>query len=156
MTALTDTTQMTATGLPDPFRDAEFYRDTALKRAFAWGLDVIAIFALSLLLTPLTLFTSLFWFPLFYLCVGMAYRTATIARWSGTPGMRIMAVELRDADGRPFDLGQAALHTLGYTVSWAVFPLQLLSGAMMIGTARGQGLTDMVLGSAAINRAAID
>lgn len=144
------------TGLPDPFRDADFYRDTAVKRALAWGVDVIAITALSILLTPLTLFTSLFWFPLFYLCVGMAYRTATIARWSGTPGMRLMSVELRDAGGDRLDFAGAALHTTGYTASVVMFPLQLLSGALMIGTARGQGLTDLVLGTAAINRAALD
>ncbi|CAM4077747.1 RDD family protein [Palleronia rufa] len=143
-------------GLPDPFRDADFYRDTAVKRALAWVVDVIAITVLSILLTPLTLFTSLLWFPLFYLCVGMAYRTATIARWSGTPGMRLMSIELRDAGGDRFDLAGAGLHTIGYTASVLMFPLQLISAALMIGTARGQGLTDLVLGSAAINRAALD
>ena len=145
-----------ALGLPDPYRDAAFYEDTAVKRGLAWVVDVIAIMTLSLLLTPLTLFTSIFYFPVFYVMVGFAYRTVSIAKWSGTPGMRLMSVELRDASGARFDLAQAALHTLGYTVSWAVFPLQLLSGALMLGTARKQGLSDLVLGSAAINRSALD
>ncbi|SFG16370.1 RDD family protein [Palleronia marisminoris] len=145
-----------ALGLPDPHRDAAFYEDTAIKRGLAWVVDVIAITSLSLLLTPLTLFTSIFYFPVFYVMVGFAYRTVSIAKWSGTPGMRLMSVELRDASGARFDLPQAALHTLGYTVSWAVFPLQLLSGALMLGTARKQGLSDLVLGSAAINRSALD
>ncbi|TRD18896.1 RDD family protein [Palleronia caenipelagi] len=139
-------------GLPDPFAHADLYRDTTTKRAFAWVIDVICITALSLLLTPLTLFTSIFYFPLFYICVGMAYRTASIARLSATPGMRLMSVELRNSDGEPLDFGEAALHTVGYTASVLVFPAQLISGALMIGTARGQGLTDLVMGSAAINR----
>jgi len=146
----------TTLGLPDPVRDAEFYADTTLKRAFAWVVDVILIALLSVLLTPLTLFTSIFFFPLFYLCVGFAYRAATIARLSGTPGMRLMSIELRDADGHRLDPVQAVLHTAGYTASVVIFPLQLMSAALMIGTARGQGLTDLVLGSAAINRAALD
>ncbi len=147
---------MTAIGLPDPIRHAEFYADTTVKRAIAWIVDVTIITILSVLLTPLTLFTSIFYFPLFYFCVGFAYRAASLARLSGTPGMRLMSVELRDTQGRRFDPVQAFLHTAGYTISILFFPLQLLSGALMIGTARGQGLTDLVLGSAAINRAAAD
>lgn len=147
---------MTYAGLPHPIREADFYADTALKRGLAWVVDVIAITLISIVLTPLTLFTSLFWFPLFYICVGMAYRTATIARWSGTPGMRLMSVELRDAQGSRLDFASAALHTAGHTLAVVVFPLQLISAALMIGTARGQSLTDLVLGSAAINRAAMD
>ncbi|WP_338069516.1 RDD family protein [Palleronia sediminis] len=147
---------MTAIGLPDPLRHSEFYRDTAWKRLFAWVLDVIAITILSIVLTPLTLFTSIFFFPLFYLCVGFAYRWATISRWSATPGMRLMSVELRDARGGPLDSGLAFLHTAGHTAAICIFPLILMSGAMMWGTSRGQGLSDMVLGTAAINRAAID
>lgn len=146
----------TAIGLPDPFRDTAFYEDVAVKRGFAWVVDVICIATLSLLLTPLTLFTSIFYFPLFYVMVGFAYRTISIAKWSGTPGMRLMSVELRGADGQRFDFAQAALHTFGYTVAWTFFPLQLLSGALMLGTARKQGLSDLVLGSAAINRSALD
>ena len=144
-----------ALGLPDPYRDAAFYEDTAIKRGLAWVVDVICITTLSLLLTPLTLFTSIFYFPLFYVVVGFAYRTASIAKWSGTPGMRLLSVELRNADGDRFDFTQAAMHTLGYTLSWAVFPLQLISGAMMLGTSRKQGLSDLVMGSAAINRSAL-
>ncbi len=146
----------TVLGLPDPVRHAEFYADTTVKRALAWVVDVVLISLISVALTPLTLFTSIFYFPLFYLCVGVAYRTASIARLSGTPGMRLLSIELRGADGLRLDPMQAVLHTAGYTASVVVFPLQLMSGALMIGTARGQGLTDLVLGSAAINRAALD
>ena len=68
--------------------------------------------------------------------------------------MRLMAIELRDASGARLDLGLAFLHTIGYTVSWAVAPLQLISVILMAATPRGQGLTDMVLGTAALNRRA--
>jgi len=65
-----------------------------------------------------------------------------------------MAVEFRNADGHRFDSGEAALHTLGYTLSWAIFPVQLVSVIMMCVTERGQGLTDTILGSTAINKPA--
>ncbi len=146
---------MTVTGLPDPDTMTEFYSDVPTKRAMAWVIDVIVIAILSLVLTPLTLFTSIFFFPLFYLCVGYAYRVATLARGSATWGMRLMSIELRDHEGRKLDLAAAFLHTTGYVVSVTVFPLQLISGALMLATPRGQGLTDHVMGSAAINRVAI-
>ena len=63
---------MTHTALPDPHAHAVFYDDTTTKRASAWVIDVILITAISVLLTPLTLFTSIFYFPVFYMIVGMA------------------------------------------------------------------------------------
>ena len=144
---------MTSLGLPDPDYHADFYSDVPTKRAVAWGIDAVIIALMSLALMPLTLFTALFYFPLFFFCVGFAYRTVTIARRSATWGMRVMSVELRSAEGKPFGLPQAFLHTSGYTISLAFFPLQFVSVVLMLTTARGQGLTDLVLGSAMINRA---
>ncbi|SEM77515.1 Uncharacterized membrane protein YckC, RDD family [Palleronia pelagia] len=141
-------------GLPDPDLHDAFYAGVPTKRALAWLVDICAIFALSLVLTPLTLFTSIFYFPFFAACVGFAYRTATLARGSATWGMRLMAIEIRDHRGLPLDLTAAFLHTAGYAASMAVFPLQLVSGVMMLATPRAQGLTDHVIGTAAINRAA--
>ena len=140
--------------LPDPDTQPEFYADIASKRALAWVVDVIAITAISLLITPLTLFMSILIFPVFYFCVGYAYRVVTLARGSATWGMRLMSIELRDRHGAPFDLEAAVLHTSGYAASVAIFPLQLISGVLMLTTPRAQGLTDHVMGSAAINRAA--
>jgi uncharacterized RDD family membrane protein YckC len=68
--------------------------------------------------------------------------------------MRLMAVTLRDRDGGRLDAATAFAHVLGYTVSMALFPLQLVSIALMIALGRGQGLTDLVLGTAVINRPA--
>ena len=69
-------------------------------------------------------------------------------------GMRLMAIEFRDWRGQRLDLAQAILHTLGYTVSVSVMPLQLISIVCMFATERGQSLTDMVLGTVALNKRA--
>ncbi|KKM24373.1 hypothetical protein LCGC14_1605720, partial [marine sediment metagenome] len=145
-----------AHGLPDPDTEAEFYADIPTKRLFAWLIDIVFITLISVVLVPLTLFTALFYFPVLMLCVGFAYRVVGLARHSATPGMRIMSVELRAGTGARFDLPMAFLHTTGYAVSMALFPLQMISAVLMLSTARAQGLTDHMLGSAAINRAARD
>ncbi|WP_102109297.1 RDD family protein [Oceaniglobus roseus] len=143
-----------ALGLPDPDRDADFYADVATKRFFAWLIDVLLIGLISVLTLPFTLFLGLFFFPLIWITVGFLYRTASLANRSATPGMRVMSIEFRTARGETFDLTAALLHTIGYTASMTVFPLQLVSVVLMLTTSRGQGLTDHLLGTAAINRAA--
>lgn len=140
--------------LPDPVYQAEFYADVALKRAMAWVVDTILIALTCLLILPLTAFTGLFFLPLLYLTVGFAYRTFTLAGRSATWGMRLFAIEFRDHRGQTFDLPTAFLHTLGYTVTISMLLPQIVSAALMLTGARGQGLTDLVLGSVAINRAA--
>jgi uncharacterized RDD family membrane protein YckC len=139
-------------GLPDPVREAHFYSGVTMKRGLAWVIDVVLILGLSLVILPFTAFTAVFFFPLFWLVVGFFYRWATIASRSSTWGMRIMAIELREQDGLRLSGGTALLHTIGYTVSVAMAPLQLISVILMIVSGRGQGLSDMILGTAAINR----
>jgi len=140
--------------LPDPVYQSEFYADVPLKRALAWIVDSLAIGLATLLAVPLTAFTALFFLPLLFLAVSFAYRTATLAGGSATWGMRLMAIEFRDHRGQRFDLPTAALHTLGYTLTISTILPQLLSMALMAYGPRGQGLTDLVLGSVAINRPA--
>lgn len=65
-----------------------------------------------------------------------------------------MAVEIRTQDGRRLDMPTAALHTLGYTVSVSMMVPQIVSIVLMLTSRRGQGLTDMVLGTAMLNKAA--
>jgi uncharacterized RDD family membrane protein YckC len=86
--------------------------------------------------------------------VGFAYRTITIAKGSATWGMRLLAIELRRADGREMDAASAFAHTLGYTLSWMVPIFQLISVVLMGATERGQGLSDHVLGTVMVNRRA--
>ena len=140
--------------LPDPQYKPEFYTDTALKRLIAWGIDTIIILVMCLLLLPFTAFTAVFFFPAFFLTVGFVYRTATITRSSATLGMRFMAIEFRTHRGATFDLNLAAIHSLAYTISTFTVVPQLISLVLMATTARGQGLTDLLLGTVAMNKRA--
>lgn len=142
------------TTLPDPDHQAGFYADVPIKRALAWVVDAILIAIMTMVVVPFTLFLSLFFLPLLYLTISVLYRTISLARHSATPGMRLMAIEFRDRTGAKFDPGTAFLHTLGYTLTISTLLPQLLSMGLMLTTARGQGLTDLVLGTVAINKPA--
>lgn len=141
-------------GLPDPATKPQFYDGVLLKRAAAWGIDVVLVGILCVIIVPFTAFTALFFFPFLMLAVGFLYRWFTIANKSSTWGMRLMGIELRDYDGLRLDSQTALLHTAGYTFSVAVAPLQLISMLMMLLSDRKQGLTDQLLGTAAINKPA--
>lgn len=143
------------TALPDQERQPEFYKDVPLKRLLAWFVDAIITVLACIIILPFTAFTGLFFFPFLFLTVGFAYRTVTIANSSATWGMRVFAIELRKADGEQMDAGSAFAHTAGYTLSWVVPVFQLISVIMMGSTARGQGLSDHVLGTVMINRRAL-
>ena len=140
------------TQTPDPHTDPEFYDGIPLKRLLAWFVDMIMIVVLCLLILPFTAFTGIFFFPFLLMVVGFIYRVITLTTGSATWGMRMMGMELRDARDRPFDFGTALFHTLGYSFSCAMAPLQLISIILMCVTERKQGLSDLVLGSVAVNR----
>ncbi|MEX5726718.1 putative RDD family membrane protein YckC [Rhodovulum iodosum] len=140
--------------LPDPDLHGEFYADVPAKRLVAWAIDSVAIFALVILALPFTAFTALFFFPLFYIAIGLAYRAVSLARLSATPGMWLMALELRNGRGERADATLAFLHTLIYSISIAFVIPQIVSVAAMLTGPRAQGLNDIMLGSAVINRPA--
>lgn len=140
------------TRLPDPDMQPEFYKNVPAKRLFAWLVDCVLIIIMCLLVLPFTAFTGIFYFPFLMLVVGFAYRVVTLANGSATLGMRLMAIELRDGQDRPFDLGYAVLHTAGYSLSFVTMIVQVISVVLMASSARGQGLTDMVLNTTALNR----
>ncbi|QIE44744.1 RDD family protein [Pseudohalocynthiibacter aestuariivivens] len=140
--------------LPDPDTQPEFYADVPMKRLAAWGVDTVIILVFTLLATLLTAFVGLLFFPLLFLTLGFVYRTATLASGSATWGMRLMAIEFRTFNGEKFDLPAAALHTLGYTVSFGMIFVQAISVVLMMASPRGQGLSDLMLGTVAINRRA--
>ncbi len=144
----------TASHLPDPETQPEFYADVPMKRLVAWLFDTVMIVILCVLILPFTAFTGLFFFPVMVLVIGFAYRVVTITNRSATWGMRLMAIELRSASGDRFGLPLAFAHTLGLSVSFAMPLLQVVSIVMMLTTARRQGLSDQLLGTVAINRAA--
>jgi len=140
--------------IPDPQTQPDFYADVPAKRLIAWAADTVLVALVCLLILPFTAFAGLFFFPALMLVVGFAYRVVTLARGSATWGMRLAAIEFRTVSGARFDLGMAFVHTLGFTLSCAIFPLQTVSIVLMLTTARGQGLSDLVLGTVALNRRA--
>ncbi|WP_323764979.1 RDD family protein [Marinovum sp.] len=145
---------MHTAALPDPQYHPEFYADIAPKRLLAWLIDVGLILGLTLIALPFTAFIGLFFLPFLYAFIGFIYRVMTISGGSATLGMRVMSVELRSAEGARLDLGGAFLHTTGYYLSCLMALVQLGSMVLMITSERGQGLTDMVLGTVMVNRRA--
>lgn len=139
---------------PDPQIQPEFYADIPLKRLIAFVVDTVVIVVLSALMVPFTAFTGLFFFPVLMLVTGFAYRVLTLASGSATWGMRFVSIEFRTRTGDRFGLSDAFLHTLGFSVSIAFMPLQLISVVLMLMSSRAQGLTDHVMGCVAINRTA--
>lgn len=145
---------MIQTALPDPILQEDFYADTPMKRLFAWFVDMIIIIFLSAAVIPFTAFIGIFFFPLLVLVFGFAYRVITLTGGSATLGMRLLAIQFRNQHGEKFGLGEAALHTLGYSISMSMPLIQVVSIVLMLTTARKQGLTDIVMGSVVINKPA--
>lgn len=139
-------------GLPDAETEADFYEGVPAKRLIAWVVDVLLISLLTFLVVVFTVFSALIVLPVVYFIIGFLYRWVGLTRASATPGMRFAAIEIRDRDGEQLDAATAFLHTAGYSASVAVFPAQLVSVALMLVTPRRQGLTDLVLGTAALRR----
>lgn len=138
--------------LAAPSSAPSLYAGVPAKRLIAWVIDIVVVAAMCLVLLPFTFFTGILFFPFLMLVVGFFYRWFSIANRSSTWGMRMMAIELRDLSGQRLDSGSAFLHTAGYTFSFVTAPLQVVSVAMMVITDRGQGLTDLVLGTTAVNK----
>lgn len=140
--------------LPDPDYQPEFYADVPLKRFLAFVVDTALLVLLVLVIALFSFgFALIFLGPLWWLG-NFAYRWASLANGSATPGMRLVALEFRSADGRRLGPAEAFLHTAGFMFSFTVFPVQILSMALMATTPRAQGLTDLVLGTVALNRRA--
>ncbi|HSF91954.1 MAG TPA: RDD family protein [Paracoccaceae bacterium] len=139
-------------GLPDPDAFPQFYDGVPTRRLVAWLFDIGITFALTMVLVVMTLGLALFIIPFVWLAVGFFYRTTMIGMGSATVGMRLVGIELRNRDGRRFDIVQAAVHTLVYTIATGSVLLQLLSVGLMLTSRYGQGLPDILLGSTAINR----
>ncbi|WP_373050607.1 RDD family protein [Thalassovita aquimarina] len=140
--------------LPDPELQPEFYDDVPLKRLIAFVIDTVLIVLICVAILPFTAFTGLFFFPFLMMMVGFAYRVISLTNRSATPGMWLTAIEFRTGDGQRFDLGTAFLHTLGLNISFAIPALQVISVVLMATSGNGQGLSDRMLGTVALNRAA--
>ncbi len=146
---------MFATAYPDPLTQSYFYADVPVKRAVAFVIDTVLIAFLVALIVPLTGFLALFFLGWLYVAISFAYRWMGLARASGTLGMRMMGLEFRDAQGLRMGGGLAFVHTLFYALSVAFVMPQIISVLLMVFTRRGQGLSDLVLGTVLVNRAAL-
>lgn len=140
------------THLPDPDRQPQFYAGVTTKRLLAWFIDTLIILMMCLIAVLLTAFVGAFVWPLLMLVIGFAYRVVTLANGSATLGMRFFGIEIRAADGTRLDMPMALAHTAGYSISFAIPILQVISVVMMLTGSRGQGLTDAFLGTVAVNR----
>ena len=149
---MTDQTFAYGSRLPEPDARPDIYAGARLSRALAWVLDVFIVGVICTLLLPFTAFIGIFFFAAMMLVVGFFYRWWTLAARSATWGMRFFGIQIRRLDGRTLTGGEAFLHTLGYSVSVVMAPAQLISVCLMGVTPRGQGLTDLVLGTTAVNR----
>lgn len=148
----TDTGPHRQTALPDPVTEPQFYDGVLVKRSLAWVVDVVIITALTIVAGLATLTIGFFLWPIFFIVIGTLYRVSTLANRSATLGMRLMGIELRGHDGHRFDTAASVLHVLGYYGSMMFVLPMLASIVAMVVTDRRQSLTDLVLGSAAINR----
>lgn len=140
--------------LPDPIAQPEFYAGVPTKRLLAWLIDSVLILVFCVIALILTLGIGFFFLPALMLAVGLVYRIATLSRGSATWGMAMMAIELRRHDGVRLDPLTAALHTLGYSASMAFVLPQVISVLLMLTDGAGRGLSDMILGTAMLNRRA--
>lgn len=134
--------------LPDPQYQTEYYDSIPMKRFMAWIIDVIFVTILVFFLGFVTFALAWFMFPV----IDFLYRWITLSRGSATLGMRIMSIEIRNWEGAKLSTSQGFLHTAGYYLSWAFVLLQVISVAMIAFGPRRQGLHDLFLGTAAINR----
>ena len=141
---------------PDPVAQSWFYADVLPKRAMAWVFDSVLIALLVAVVVPLTGFLALFFLGGLYVAISFLYRWIGLARRSATFGMRLMGVEFRDADGLRMTAGLGFAHTLFYALSVAFVVPQVISVLMMVFGKRGQGLSDVVLGTVLVNRHAMN
>lgn len=143
-------------GLPDPELRPEFYEGLAFKRFMAWLVDLLLVGILVALVVLFTIGIGLFFLPVIWAVIDFCYRVIALSGKGATPGHRLMGIEFRDRLGHRVNFGASVLLTLGYLVSTGFIIPQLISAVMVMVSPRAQSLTDVVLGTAAINRPARD
>ncbi len=138
--------------LPDPYAQSEFYSYVALKRFGAWVIDVVVITVILLIAGIFTVGLAWFFWPVFFVALSFVYRWFTLSSQSATWGMRIMAIESRNATGARLNSFEAMMHTFLFMLASGFVLPQTISVLMMILGVRKQGLHDLFLGTVAINR----
>ena len=134
--------------------EERLFQGVAGRRLMAWVIDTLVIAVITTFLTVLTGFLALFFLGGLYLAVNFLYRWLGMARHGSTFGMRMMGLTFIDGQTRPIDGGTAFLHTLFYTLSVAFVIPQVISVLLIAFTRDHRSLSDIVLGTALVNRAA--
>lgn len=138
--------------LPHPEDDPGFYAHLIAKRFLAWCIDLMITVVLVLLVLGATAFLAVFFLPVIWSAVAIAYRTVTLTRFGATPGMMVAAITLRRLDGRRADPATCLWHSVIYSVGMVFVVPQIGSVALMLVTPYKQGLNDWLLGTTLVNR----
>ncbi|MHA3977305.1 RDD family protein [Halovulum sp. GXIMD14794] len=142
--------------LPHPEFDQQFYEGVPSKRLVAWMIDFTAILVATavgtLAIGILTLGIGFAFFPGMLFLVTFLYRWLTISGASATPGMMLMGIELRSADGHKLTPMVAAFHTGIFMFLMATLIGWIATSVSIWVTRYNQGLPDLLLGTTAINR----
>lgn len=131
--------------LPDPLLQPEFYAFIPVKRSIAWVVDLVITLGLSLVGVVLTVFLGLFFFPVLFLAVSIAYRTVMLSRYEATLGMMLAAIRLRRLDGSRLDTGSALAYSVLHAGVMMFVLTQIASIVTILVTPYRQGLHDLVL-----------
>jgi uncharacterized RDD family membrane protein YckC len=118
-----------------PQLPAAAFAGVRTRRMVAIAIDLMFItllflVALAILLVLGVVTFGLAWFliPPLYPAIAFLYNGMTVSGWRmGTPGMRMMDLEVRMTDGSPVPFLNAAAHALLFYLSWVFLtPLVLL------------------------------
>ena len=137
--------------LPNPETDPQFYDGVPARRLFAWAIDFTLAWLATIVFVILTFGLGLFFLGFAFILIDLTHRIMFISSRSATIGMGLMGIELRDGDGRRFDMPKAIGHTALYYVASMSVLAQIVSVIMMGGSSLGRGLHDLIFGSTMIN-----
>ena len=147
--------------LYDPIAEPQLYDGILAKRVVAFFIDAFLVVALMIpaalmvfLLGFLTLGLAWLLFPALFAIVALTYIGLTLGGpMSGTPGMRMVGVEMRTWSGQRMFPLLAVMHGLVFWFSIGLLtPLILVVGLF---TYRKQLLHDLLLGVVALNALAL-
>jgi len=138
--------------LPHPYDDPAFYDHLIAKRFLAWVLDLAITLVLFFIALAATAFLAVFFFPVIWAAVAVAYRTVMLSRFGATVGMMVASTQLRNLDASRPDQATCFWHSVLYSVSMVFFVLQIGSITLMFLTPYKQGLNDWLLGTTLVNR----
>ena len=152
----------TTATVPSPYEDEQFYSGVVGRRLFAFVVDVVIASLLMGIIVFVGLIVGFFTFGLGWLLAALLfvsadflYRWLTIAANSGTWGMTLTGIELRDRRGERLDAGQAFVHTAAFYVvgvgGMIAIPL-LLNLVVPFLSPHRRLIHDFLLGTVAINR----